>query len=295
VYKALENGESAHCLCKSFRNGVHEWDVHTYPLFDADGRARRAVVLARDVTEQRRLEASMARTAKLAAVGKLAAGTAHELSNPLTSILGNATLLQRFSSRDSSTYSLASAILEAAERARNILRSLLDYSRQDQYTFAPTDINATLEWSLSLLRYAFEEPGIRLRKELDPRLHLVTASQSHLHTLWTNLLLNAVDAVKAVGKTTEGFKGQVEVSSVLLEEEKAVRVRVHDNGTGIPEELMSRLFEPFLTTKKPSEGTGLGLYICHAIVEQHGGRIDVESMKGQGTTFTVTLPIGRKR
>jgi len=152
-----------------------------------------------------------------------------------------------------------------------------------------------LEWSLSLLRYAFEEPGIRLRKELDPRLHLVTASQSHLHTLWTNLLLNAVDAVKAVGKTTEGFKGQVEVSSVLLEEEKAVRVRVHDNGTGIPEELMSRLFEPFLTTKKPSEGTGLGLYICHAIVEQHGGRIDVESMKGQGTTFTVTLPIGRKR
>jgi len=292
VRRSFETGERAHGLYKvSAADGMHEWEVHTYPLCDENGQVIRVVIFERDVTEQRRLEASMARTAKLAAVGKLAAGAAHELSNPLTAILGNATLLQRLSSRDSSTYSLAGTILEAAERARNILRSLLDYSRQDQYAFAPIDINATLEWSLSLLKYAFNEYQIRLHKDLDAKLPLVIASESHLRTLWTNLLLNAVDAVKDMGKRKGGFKPKIEVSTALLEKEKAVRVKVRDNGIGIPDELLPKMFEPFFTTKKPSEGTGLGLYICHTIVEQHGGQIELQSTAGRGTEFTVKLPV----
>jgi len=292
VRRTIASGQNAHRLCKaSCGQGVREWEIRTYPLSGESGGAARVVVFGRDVTDQRRMEASVTRTAKLAAVGKLAAGTAHELSNPLTAILGNAMLLHRVLTRDSSAYSLASTILEAAERSRNILRSLLDYARQDQYVFAPIDVNASLDWSIALLKYSFDETVIQLRRDLPPGLPRIKASESHLRTLWTNLLLNAVDAVKARVKAKPGFKGQVDVWSVYVPEDLAVRVAVRDNGTGISAEHMARLFEPFFTTKKPSEGTGLGLYISHTIAEQHGGKIEVESALGQGTTFTVTLPV----
>ena len=292
VRKTLATGRRAMRVCKAAgESGVREWEIHAYPLADETGKAPRAVVFGQDVTEQMRLEASVARTAKLAAVGKLAAGTAHELGNPLTAILGNATLLHRLSPRDSSTYSLATTILEASERAKNILRSLLDYARHDQYTFALVDVNAALDWSTALLKYSFDEGSVRLEKKLGKGLPRVLASESHLRTLWTNLLLNAVDAVKAKAKQEPGFKGLVQVTSSHAEREGMVRVTVRDNGVGIADEFMPRLFEPFFTTKKASEGTGLGLYVCHTVVEQHGGSIDVESSPGSGAQFTVTLPV----
>jgi len=273
--------------------GTRHWEVHTYPLVDEGGEVVRVVVFGRDVTERRVLQATVARTAKLAAVGKLAAGTAHELGNPLTTILGNAALLHKSAKRGSSEYMLSGAILEGAERARYVLRSLLDYSRQDQYKFVPLNLNATLEWAVSLLRYTFVEGEIELRRELDSALPLLVASESHLHTLWTNLLLNAVDAVR---RTKRGPKGRrrdlIEVSSRLQEDGKMVRIAVRDFGTGIPEDSLPHLFEPLFTTKKPGEGTGLGLYICHTVVEQHGGRIDVASEEGQGAEFAVMLPVG---
>jgi len=292
VQETFRKKKRAYHLYKfTVKGDIREWEVHTYPLFDNAGDVTRVVVFGRDVTERRRLEASMGRTAKLAAVGRLAAGTAHELGNPLTAILGNAALLHRFLPQTSAAYDLADAILEAAERARGILRSLLDYTRQEQYTFTPTDINATLEWSLSLLKYSFDEGGISVHKSLAGELPQVVASESHLRTLWVNLLLNAVDAVKAAREERDEFEGVLELSSLLLDDEKAVRVTVRDNGVGIKEDSMARLFEPFFTTKKPGEGTGLGLYICHTIVEQHSGRIEVQSVEGQGTQFSVTLPI----
>jgi len=293
VHETFRSGRHAQRTCKGgpAKAVLRDWEIRTYPLFGEDGQVTRVVVFGRDVTEQRRLEASVVRSAKLAAVGKLAAGTAHELSNPLTAIMGNAALLHRLSPRDSSTYSLAATILEAAERSKSILRSLLDYARQDQYNFTAVDINTSLEWSVALLRYSFNESTIRLKKHLGADLPKLIASESHLRTLWTNLLLNAVDAVKAQAKKKDGFKGLVEIRSFFVPEESALRVLVHDNGVGIPEELLPRLFEPFFTTKKPSEGTGLGLYICHTIVEQHGGRIEVQSAVGQGTQFSVTLPL----
>ena len=293
VRQTLESGERAQRVCRSAaKDGVHEWEIYTYPLLDEAGKASSAVVFGRDVTQEHRIEASLSRTAKLSAVGKLAAGTAHELGNPLTAVLGNAALLHRLSPRDSPTYSLATTILEAAERAKNIVRSLLDYARQDQYAFAPVEVNASLEWSMSLLKYSFDESVVRLEKKLAANLPRVLASESHLRTVWTNLLLNAVDATKAQAKRKPGFKGVVHLSSSYVSKQEAVRVVVRDNGTGIPDELMCRLFEPFFTTKKPSEGTGLGLYISHTVIDQHGGTIEVESSPGKGTQFTVTLRVG---
>ncbi|HUT16368.1 MAG TPA: ATP-binding protein [Anaerolineae bacterium] len=272
---------------------TRQWEVHTYPLLDEGGEVVRVVVFGRDVTERRILQATVARSAKLAAVGKLAAGTAHELGNPLTTILGNAALLHKGAKRGSSEYMLSGAILEGAERARYVLRSLLDYSRQDQYKFVTLNLNATLEWAVSLLRYTFVEGEIELHRELDSALPPVIASESHLHTLWTNLLLNAVDAVKGTKRGSKGRRrGLIEMSSRLQENGKTVRIAVRDFGTGIAEDSLPRLFEPFFTTKKPGEGTGLGLYICHTVVEQHGGRIDVASEEGQGTEFAVMLPVG---
>ncbi len=291
VTRTFEDGEHAQHLCKlQGGNGSRELDIRTYPLFAEDGQVGKVVVFVRDVTEQRQLELSVARAAKLAALGRLAAGAAHELANPLTAILGNAALLQRVSTRDSPAYSMAGTILDAADRSKNILRSLLDYARLDQYTFAPTDVNASLEWALSLLKYCFDDNVIQLEKELAPQLPLVMASESHLRTLWTNLLMNAVDATQAKGKAQEEFTGWVKVASAYLKRERTLQITVQDNGVGISEELMPRLFEPFLTTKRHGEGTGLGLYICHTIVEQHGGRMDVSSHNGSGAQFTVTLP-----
>jgi len=294
VRKTFQTAKRAFRVAKlASEEGIREWEVHSYPLFGEDGEVVRAVVFGRDVTERRALQATVARTAKLAAVGKLAAGTAHELGNPLTTILGNAALLHRKAERSSSAYVLSGAILEAAERARYVLRSLLDYSRQDQYRFAPLDLNATIEWAVSLLRYTFVEGEIGLRKELDNAIPPVIASESHLHTLWTNLLLNAVDAVKGVEKGNKGRpKGVIDVSSELQDEGKTVRISVRDNGIGIAEGSLPRLFEPFFTTKKPGEGTGLGLYICHTIAEQHGGRVKVQSAEGRGAEFAIILPVG---
>ncbi len=292
IRRTLRSGQPAHDLLTfpTSSDTARQWNIRTYPLRDAGGDVSRVIVFGHDVTEQRQLEAAVARTAKLAALGKLAAGTAHELGNPLTTIMGNAALLQRKSEEGSLTRELSDAIAEASQRARGVLRALLDYSRQEQYEFSSVDVHDTIEWSLALLRYTFVEGEISLRKELDPEVPRITASENHMRTLWTNLLLNATDAVQS-RKGQEGFKGEVEVSTTWLAAAQQVQIIVRDNGVGIPEKLMARLFEPFFTTKGRGSGTGLGLYISASIVEQHGGQIHVMSAEGKGTTFTVLLPV----
>ena len=229
-------------------------------------------------------QAQLFQSAKLSAIGELAAGVAHEISNPLTTIIGDIQLLLREMKPGQPGYESAKAIERAGWRASKVVRSLLSFSRREEYDFAPTDINDTIETALSLIAYQIERASIHITKDLATDIPPALASAHHLEEVWINLLLNARDAIP------KGQEGEIHIASRLDEQNRSVQVLVSDNGCGIPPEHLGKMFEPFFTTKDPGKGTGLGLYISYNIIEQHHGSIQVESEVGEGTTFTVTLP-----
>ncbi len=261
---------------------VAEWDISTYPIFDERGQATQVVVFAQDVTEKRRLESSLAQSEKLAAVGQLAAGVAHEINNPLAAILANTQLLQRELAPDDDRQESVSLIAMAGERALQVVRNLLDFARQERYELAATDVNQTIQNAFALAAPLLRNTSIRLISELTPELPPIWASQDHLQGVWLNFLLNARDALGADG-------GEIRVATRRQGNE--LHVTLADTGMGIQPERLPRIFEPFYTTKKSGQGTGLGLFTCHRIIKQHGGHIRVDSQVGRGTVFTVVLPL----
>jgi two-component system NtrC family sensor kinase len=259
-----------------------EWEISTYPIYDENEQVVQAILLEQDVTEKQRLESIIAQSEKLAAVGQLAAGVAHEINNPLTAIIANAQLLQRQLPPGDDLQESAELIAQAGARATQVVRNLLDFARKEEYHLAATDINETVQRALALVQHELHSRSVALEFEPDPNLPLIYASQDNLQGVWLNLLLNAVDAV-------QDGTGKIKVITHQIGGE--IRVEIGDNGKGIPAERLSRIFEPFYTTKAPGRGTGLGLSVCHRIVKQHGGNILVFSEVGKGSQFTVVLPI----
>jgi two-component system NtrC family sensor kinase len=261
-----------------------EWELATYPILDNQRRASRVIVMRREVTEQRRLEASLAQAEKLAAVGQLAAGVAHEINNPLTAIIANAQFLTEDLSPMSDSYQSAQLVARAGERAARVVRRLLDFARQEELDCQPLDVNDSLREAMTLMEPQLASSGIRLVTHLEPNLAPVNGSPDHILGIWLNLLINALDAL-------DGRNGErvIEIHSQRLEE--FVQVSIIDNGPGIPADQLPHIFHPFYTTKAPGKGTGLGLSTSYLTVEQHGGRIDVISEPGQGTALIVKLPI----
>lgn len=259
-----------------------EWEISSYPILDDGGQVVQAILFEQDVTEKRRLEATLAQSEKLAAVGQLAAGIAHEINNPLTAVIANAQLLQRELLPEDDKYELVDLIARAGARATQVVRNLLDLSRKEQYKFEPVDLNETIRKSLELLQHEIISRSINLVFEPGKNLPKVIASQDHLQGVWINLFSNAIDAL-------ENDSDEIRVSTRL--QAKEIRVMVTDTGKGIPSQQLSRIFEPFYTTKAPGRGTGLGLSVCHRVIKQHGGRILVDSQAGVGTQFSIFLPI----
>jgi two-component system NtrC family sensor kinase len=260
---------------------ITEWEISTYPILDEYENIIQAILLEQDVTDRRRLETMMAQSEKLAAVGQLAAGVAHEINNPLTAILANAQMLQRRLPVDDELQESVDLIARAGERASQVVRNLLDFARKEEYRLVLTDVNETIQRAIELVQHELGKRAIRLIFEPDPNLPRLMASRDHLSGVWLNLLLNAVDAIDRDGTIRVGTR---------LSAEKLV-VIITDNGSGIPPERINRIFEPFYTTKAPGRGTGLGLSVCHRVVRQHGGSIQVNSQEGVGTEFTVELPL----
>lgn len=261
-----------------------EWEVSTYPIQDNVHQSIQAILLEQDVTEKRRLEASLAQSEKLAAVGQLAAGVAHEINNPLAAIIANAQLLGRALPQDDDLQESVKLIELAGGRATQVVRNLLNFARKEQYEFTLTDLNETIRNGMALLQHEFIARPVELKFDLVENLPPLLASRDHLQGVWINLVLNALDAI-------ETEKGEISIATRAQGNE--LRVIIADNGKGIPPEQVSRIFEPFYTTKSPGKagrGTGLGLSVCHRIVKQHGGQILVDSQVGVGTKFTVILP-----
>lgn len=263
-----------------------EWEVNAYPIPGTESGAARAVILWQDRTEERRLENSLMQAGKLAAIGQLAAGVAHEINNPLTVINANAQMLKMFIPAEDDNYESVDLIFQAGERAAKVVRGLLDFARQEQYTFEPADINISIRQALDLVRYQLGTAHIEVRHNLEEGLPPVVASWDHMKSVWLNLLVNARDAV-------ENLPGErcIEITTRKAADDKHVQVLLRDNGKGMSAAEVEHIFEPFYTTKDPGKGTGLGLATSHRIIGQHGGEINVVSAPNEGTTFIIRLPV----
>lgn len=259
-----------------------EWEIITYPILNEDDYPVQAILFEQDVTEKRHLEANLIQSEKLAAVGQLAAGVAHEINNPLAAIIANAQLLNReVSDDDIDTKDSLNLIEIAGTRASQVVKNLLGFARKEQYDFQNMDLNETIHNALSLVQHEINSRPIRIDLELEDNLPRLNGSKDHLQGVWINLVMNAIDAF-------EDQPGVIVINTQYVNEE--FRVTISDNAKGIPEEKLTRIFEPFYTTKDAGKGTGLGLSLCHRTVKQHGGIITAESKIGKGTKFIVTLP-----
>jgi len=222
---------------------------------------------------------------KLASVGRLAAGVAHEIGNPLSAILGYLELLKRHSGLGSEESDLLQRIEKELSRIHRIIRELLDYSRPAREEGEEVLVNEVVSAAVDLVSTQKGFPAIETVLRLDHGLPAVRGSRHQLQQLLVNLILNAVDAMAQGGRLTI-LTGLHKVGG------SEVEIRVEDTGEGIPRENLRRIFDPFFTTREPGQGTGLGLSICSRIVDSMNGRIEVESEPGRGSVFTVILPAG---
>jgi two-component system NtrC family sensor kinase len=232
--------------------------------------------------ELRRMQAQMIQSEKMVAIGKLAAGVAHEINNPLTGVLTNSSLMLEDMGDDHPWREDIQTIVNETLRCRKIVKGLLDFSRQTKPQRTLLDLNQVVEDTLSLVRNQTVFRNTKLVYELDPHLPTVLADADQMRQVVLNIVLNAAEAM------VQG--GELRVASSADPAAKAVELRISDTGPGIPDEVRARIFEPFFTTKKT--GTGLGLAVAYGIIERHHGRIRIESARGRGTTFIVSVPIG---
>ncbi|MBN1426994.1 MAG: GAF domain-containing protein [Anaerolineae bacterium] len=246
-------------------------------------KASMMVQLQSSLSDLHEAKVHLERTARLSAAGEVAAGVAHQINNPLTAVIAQTHLLQKKLSADHPGYKSVVVIQDAALRAANVVQRLLNLSRTQAYEMQSIDVNLSLKNSISLVNAQSELDVARFVSELADDLPPIQASQPHLEDAWINLLINARDAV---GRMKDG---SIKVSSKLLPQNGMIEIRIQDNGPGISQENLERLFNPFFTTKL--HGTGLGLSICHEIITRHGGTIEAESKVGEGTTFVVILPV----
>jgi two-component system, NtrC family, sensor kinase len=238
-------------------------------------------------------QAQLLQAEKLSAIGQLVAGVAHELNNPLTSVIGYAQLVEgelRQASPDEPQRPAAELamdlrrIAEESERAARIVRNLLAFARRQTAERAPQDLTDLASRVLALRSYEFRLSGIEIETAFEPALPHVMADGGHLQQALLNLVLNAEQAMR--GRTPRRLR----LAARYVAAAGAIELSLTDSGHGITDDNLRRIFDPFFTTRDVGEGTGLGLSICYGIVRDHGGQITVQSRVGEGTTFSLLLP-----
>jgi signal transduction histidine kinase len=227
-------------------------------------------------------QAQLVQSEKLAAVGQLGAGIAHEVKNPLAGILGCAQLSLRDAPQGTLLAKNLQLIEKETKRCKMIIENLLKFARQEKTILEPTDINRVVEDAIAIVLHQLELNQVKVLKDLAPGLPQIRGNANQLQQVFMNLMINAQHAM-------EGGPGTVTLSTRPSGSDR-IEVRVTDTGPGIPEEIQKRIFEPFFTTKPTGKGTGLGLSVSYGIVKDHGGEIRSESQPGKGATFVITLP-----
>jgi PAS domain S-box-containing protein len=257
--------------------------VFSYPILDEKGNVLSAIEYVQDITEEQRLQEQLIQSEKLAGIGILASGVAHEINNPLSGIIGMAEIaLEEEDATKSESY--LKDILNCAQRISGIVNALRSYSRAaKKEELSLVDLNEVLEESLKMVRLANKKAPVEVIKRFQP-IEKIEANTGEIQQVFTNLVTNAFQAM-------DGKGGELVLSTQPLKD--SIEVKVSDQGMGIPQKYLNRIFDPFYTTKKPGEGTGLGLNIVYRIVTKYEGTIDVESKEQVGTTFTIKFPTRR--
>jgi len=258
---------------------VYEGDQEVSTVgFFYDLREKKAMEAELDKTRVQLLQAE-----KMASIGKLAAGVAHQLNNPLSGITLFAHILAEEYELGEAARSDVQRILNNAERCRDTVKELLKFARQTAYEIKPSDLNQTLQRTLFLLENQALFQNVRIEKDLLPDLPAVPADIQQLGHVFMNLILNAADAMDGHGTIT--------VRTYLTSDKKNTVVEISDTGPGMDQEAMSHLFEPFFTTKEEGKGTGLGLSVAYGVIENHGGKISARNLAEGGACFTIELPL----
>jgi two-component system, NtrC family, sensor histidine kinase HydH len=257
--------------------------ISVTPITHDNRTCRGAVILIRDLSQIKALEAQMRQAEKLAAVGGLAAGVAHEIRNPLSSIKGFARFLQRNMATDAREREYTQVIIREVDRINGVVNDLLTLARPMTAKRVSSDVGRLVEHAVRLVELDAKANAITVRTRIDPDVRPICADNNHLIQALLNLLLNAVHAIGREGVVTVGAENE--------KDGPWCRIWVQDDGPGVAEEIRAKIFDPFFTTR--DNGVGLGLAIVHTIVENHGGRIDVDSPPPQcprGSRFTIRLP-----
>ncbi len=259
--------------------------VSVSPLHGVDGEILGVLGIARDMTDTKKLEQQIRNSEKLASVGKLAAGVAHEINNPLGGILNCLYNMRKGTLSPSRQEEYLASMEDGLRRVQRIVRQLLDFSQQHNPELALADINQVVNRVLLLTDHLFIPHRVRLETDLAVGMPELMIDRHMMEQVLMNLVLNAIQAMR---------NGGVLSIRTTVEDDQCL-VRVQDSGCGISTAVLPRIFDPFFTTKNEGEGTGLGLSVSLGIVERHGGRIGVESEVGKGTTFTVSIPLSTER
>jgi len=267
------------------RTGERTYAVTAVPITSTDRSA--LVLLFDDQTERRRLQDQLIQSEKLSAIGQLIAGIAHDLNNPLASVVGFADFLKEVPNVPPALREPLTVIQEEAERASNIVKNLLSFARKQDHQRRPTPLRPLLDATFVLLRNQLMAHRVEARIEVEPDLPAPDIDPNQIQQVFVNLINNAAQAVASTGRP----------GGILVRARRwldGVAIDVIDDGPGMSETVAAQVFEPFFTTKPEGEGTGLGLSISQGILREHGGRIMLSTEEGRGSTFTVQLPLASR-
>jgi two-component system, NtrC family, sensor kinase len=292
VLKSLDSEEITKDL-RIYKEGekLRHYELIASPLKTSITGERNVLLFKRDVTLEKEFQAQFYQAEKMATVGTLAAGVAHEINNPLTAINGFAEGLRRRLGRihgqvDGDVYDdfeeYTDIIIKECLRCRDIVRGLLTFSRPVASSLQPVNLNQCVEDTLFILKHHFKEQHkITVQSDLDDNLPMIKGDESQLKQVIINLFTNALDAIDE--------EGEIRITT-YSEENGGARLIVEDSGSGIPQAVQAKLFEPFFTTKPAGKGVGIGLSTCYSIVKNHNGEISVHSEEGKGSSFSVYIP-----
>ncbi len=231
--------------------------------------------------ELRKAQEQLLQAEKLAAIGQLAAGVAHEINNPIGVILGFAQVISKKLTEDDPLSNPLATVEKEALRCKSIVQNLLDFARRSEPALRPINVNTVLEATCALVEHKFSSQNVEIIKGYDPNLPEIMADENQLQQVFVNIILNAFQAMPG--------GGELRITTRRMGSE--VQILFSDTGVGISPENLKRIFDPFFTTKEVGQGTGLGLSVSYGIIEQHNGTIEVESRVGVGSTFTIKLPL----
>jgi len=317
LHKAIESRKpSQQVLTRVDREGQQRHlDVKIFPVWEKEGKISKFIEVSRDISDSRKEEEEMTRRLekmvedrtrelkethfkllhqdKMASLGKLSASVVHEINNPISGILSLVMLMNRImedgklQQKDADQFSQYLRLMETeTRRISRIVSNLLAFSRHSKMEFGSVKLNQLIEKTLFLNANLLKLHSIKVEENLDPDLPDLTGSEDRLQQVFMNFISNASEAMEA-GRGD----GVLSIGTKHLREKECVSVFFADTGVGIPPENLSKLFEPFFSTKKKGKGVGLGLSVAYGIIQEHGGSIHVQSEEGRGTTFTIELPL----